>query len=186
MNLKTIKSKDSQKEVVIRINHIFDELIEENKRLKNELLFANKRLNVFNEFKSYLYQNYINKCKSNHIFNDFNSNQLKHLEKEFDSICGQKLSIDPNVKTAESIESEELNEKKIKLNEDFVQPLRRSDRKVKHKIQNETQLKKNKILNNNKRKVIAKKKTKLDPKINLKCDSIGCHFYTNRYKRHIS
>jgi hypothetical protein len=55
MNLKTIKSKDSQKEVVIRINHIFDELIEENKRLKNELLFANKRLNVFNEFKSYLY-----------------------------------------------------------------------------------------------------------------------------------
>ncbi len=111
---------------------------------------------------------------------------MKHLEKEFDSICGQKLSIDPNVKTAESIESEELNEKKIKLNEDFVQPLRRSDRKVKHKIQNETQLKKNKILNNNKRKVIAKKKTKLDPKINLKCDWIGCHFYTNRYKRHIS
>jgi hypothetical protein len=52
-----------------------------------------------------------NKCKSSHIFNDFNSNQLKHLEKEFDSICGQKLSIDSNVKTSESIESEELNEK---------------------------------------------------------------------------
>jgi hypothetical protein len=39
---------------------------------------------------------------------------LKHLEKEFDSICGQKLSIDSNIKTAESIESEELNEKKWK------------------------------------------------------------------------
>jgi hypothetical protein len=36
---------------------------------------------------------------------------LKHLEKEFDSICGQKLSIGLNVKTSESIESEELNEK---------------------------------------------------------------------------
>ncbi len=36
---------------------------------------------------------------------------MKHLEKEFDSICGQKLSIGLNVKTSESIESEELNEK---------------------------------------------------------------------------
>ncbi len=76
-------------------------------RLNNELLFANKCLNVFNQFKYYLYNNYINKCKFNHIFNDFNSNQLKNLEKKFDSICGQKLSIDSNVGTVESIESEE-------------------------------------------------------------------------------
>jgi hypothetical protein len=111
---------NSENNTCIQINDIFDELIEENKRLNNELMFANKCLNVLNEFKSYLYNNYINKCKCNHIFNDFISNQFKYLEKEFDSICGQKLSIDSNVKTSESIESEELNEKKVKTSEVLV------------------------------------------------------------------
>jgi hypothetical protein len=42
------------------------------------------------------------------------------------TICGQKLSIDSNIKTVESIETKELNEKSGK-NEVFSQTLRRSD-----------------------------------------------------------
>ncbi len=58
----------------IKVNDIFDELIEENKRLLNELLFANKCLNVFIDFKT----------KLNVIFDDLrlklNSNEIKLFE----------------------------------------------------------------------------------------------------------
>ena len=38
----------------ILVNDIFDELIDENKRLLNELLFSNKCINLFIEFKSFI------------------------------------------------------------------------------------------------------------------------------------
>src|SRR5260370_38645194 len=74
---------------IIKINDILEELKDENNRLNNELLFANKCLNVLNKFKSYLYSNYINKCKCDQSF-DNNSNQLKDFENEFNSIINEK------------------------------------------------------------------------------------------------
>ena len=38
----------------ILVNDIFDELLDENKRLLNELLFSNKCINLFIEFKSFI------------------------------------------------------------------------------------------------------------------------------------
>ena len=38
----------------ILVNDIFDELIDENKRLLNALLFSNKCINLFIEFKSFI------------------------------------------------------------------------------------------------------------------------------------
>ena len=38
----------------VLVNDIFDELLDENKRLLNELLFSNKCINLFIEFKSFI------------------------------------------------------------------------------------------------------------------------------------
>src|SRR2546421_3620365 len=51
-----MRSTKNGKQVMssMETNDIFDELIAENKRLFNELLFANKCLNVLMKFKSHL------------------------------------------------------------------------------------------------------------------------------------
>ena len=48
----------------VLVNDIFDDLFNENKRLLNELLFANKCIEVLNEIKTFL---------------DLNSNEIKGL-----------------------------------------------------------------------------------------------------------
>ena len=59
----------------IKVNDIFDELIAENKRLLNQLLFSNKCLNVLIEIKTN-FNSIINELKTN-----LSSNQLKTIEK---------------------------------------------------------------------------------------------------------
>ena len=58
----------------LRVNDIFDELIAENKRLLNQLLFSNKCLNVLIEIK-YNFNSIIDELKTN-----LSSNQLKTIE----------------------------------------------------------------------------------------------------------
>src|SRR6267142_5261832 len=92
MNNKSVVNKSIDNSNV-STNDILVELKDENNRLNNELLFANKCLNVLNKFKSYLYLNYINKCKCDQSL-DKNSNQLKDLEIEFNSLINEKQTKD--------------------------------------------------------------------------------------------
>ena len=82
-----MKSKFKTSGVYIKVNDIFDELSEENKRLNKELMFANNCLNVLNKFKLFL----------NKICLIFESNlksedkqELNQLEEEFNSIIDSK------------------------------------------------------------------------------------------------
>ena len=61
----------------ILVNDIFDEILYENKRLFNELLFADKCINVLTEIKTFIHLNY-NEIKVNLV-----SNQLK----VFNNLC---------------------------------------------------------------------------------------------------
>ena len=47
-----MNSKIKHKDLDIKVNDIFDELSEENKRLNEELIFTNNCLNVLNRFKA--------------------------------------------------------------------------------------------------------------------------------------
>ena len=67
---------------VIIVNDLFDELSEENKRLFNELLFANKCLNKLQEFK-YSFDLYSNKIKQS-----LESNEWQILEKLLQELNG--------------------------------------------------------------------------------------------------
>jgi uncharacterized Zn-finger protein len=70
--VKTLSDDKKTREVVIAANDVLEELSEENKRLFNELLFANKCLKLFTEFKAFL------DCLiSNKIDDNFDENQCK-------------------------------------------------------------------------------------------------------------
>src|SRR5260370_24384833 len=105
MDLKT-----NAKEFYIELNDIFDELREENKRLKNELLFANKCLNVLNKFKIHLNKIYE---KFDSIIDSKHKQELNELEIEFKTINKFKeIYVKSNEKS-----NEKLNVNQIKTNE---------------------------------------------------------------------
>ena len=101
-----MKSKFKTSGVYIKVNDIFDELSEENKRLNNELLFANNCLNVLNKFKVLLkkfYERYETYIKLE------DKQQLIELEEDFISINKSKDQIERTV-----IETEDLIENNVK------------------------------------------------------------------------
>ena len=63
--------------VCVEVKDIFDELLTENKRLLNELLFANKCLDVLNEFKIHL----------NRVYDKFESIIRSDDKREFNELC---------------------------------------------------------------------------------------------------
>ena len=87
----------------IVVNDLFDELSEENKRLFNELLFANKCLNKLQEFKYsfYLY--------SNKIRQSLESNEWQILEKLLQELNG--FVIRKNIRTKNNELTSDDNEK---------------------------------------------------------------------------
>ena len=92
----------------IKVNDIFDELIAENKRLLNQLLFSNKCLNVLIEIKTN-FNSIINELKTN-----LSSNQLKtieDLEIKYKNIESEKQQIISN--------NEENNELINEINIEF-------------------------------------------------------------------
>ncbi len=67
----------------IKVNEIFDELSEENKRLLNELIFAKKCIKVLNELKGFIDLN------SDKLKTDLYSNQRQEFEvlhKQLDNV----------------------------------------------------------------------------------------------------
>jgi hypothetical protein len=85
----------------IEINDLFDELINENKRLFNELLFAQKCIKLLEKYRNYLNNIYINcKCDQN-IENKLNFNDL---EIEYKCVFDNELKLEIN---------EEINNKFI-------------------------------------------------------------------------
>ena len=74
----------------ILINDIFEELSEENKRLLNELMFANKCLNVLIRFKTFI-DFIFNKIETNLDSN--NCQKFKELRKEVEDIFEEKEKI---------------------------------------------------------------------------------------------
>ena len=106
-----MKSNVKQKQFYIRINDIFDDLSEENKRLNNELMFANNCLNILNKFKIILkrfYENYETFIKLE------DKQHLIELEDEFNSIIEEQNEINEqktnkNVKNGQKV-SEDINE----------------------------------------------------------------------------
>ena len=82
-----MKTKIKQKEFDIRVNDIFDELSEENKRLKNELMFANNCLKVLIKFKTFI--DFI----SDNLKTDLDSNvsqKFEELRKEVKEVLKHK------------------------------------------------------------------------------------------------
>ena len=95
----------------IKVNDIFDELIAENKRLLNQLLFSKKCLNVLIEIKTN-FNSIINELKTN-----LSSNQLKtieDLEIKYKNIESEKQQIISN-----NEENNEINDKKLKTKIDL-------------------------------------------------------------------
>ena len=125
--------------VYIRVNDIFDDLSEENKRLNNELMFANNCLKVLTEFKSLF-----NKiCLKFEKSIDFEYKQeLNRLENEFNSVINSRevfiKTDDENRDIVREIDEntnelkEELSENRVKnvSNETNVRRSGRTDRKV--------------------------------------------------------
>src|SRR5260370_31462165 len=100
MDLKT-----NAKEFYIELNDIFDELREENKRLNNELLFANKCLNVLNKFKIHLNNIY---QKFDSIIDSKHKQELNELEIEFKNINNFEKII--NLRKQQNIKIKKYNE----------------------------------------------------------------------------
>ena len=82
------------------IEDIFDELREENKRLSNELIFVNKCLNIFIEFKTFV-NSVFNTFKDN--FSSIDSQKYEELDENLNGVVTElndkrRIDFDVNVK----------------------------------------------------------------------------------------
>ena len=89
------------KDFDIRVNDIFDELSEENKRLNEELMFANNCLKVLNEFKSLLNKFYL---KFHTIIDSEDKQEFSRLQEMFTSLTKPKQEINENKAKIEYLE----------------------------------------------------------------------------------
>ena len=84
----------------ILVNDIFDELIDENRRLLNELLFSNKCINLFIEFKSFI-DSISLKLKPILVSNElikYNElcNKYEELDRENTTVCVEQQTDEEN------------------------------------------------------------------------------------------
>src|ERR1700712_816455 len=118
------KRKVESKNVFIKVNDIFDELSEENKRLNEELMFANNCLNVLNKFKSLLNKICV---KFETIIDSEDKQELNQLEDEFNSFIKSKEQInETNVKEINGNIEENCNQ----LNEDLSKNKEKTQRNL--------------------------------------------------------
>ena len=124
-----MKLKYKTKTCFLKVNDVFDELREENKRLNEELMFANNCLKVLDEFKRLLFRI----CgKFETIIGSEDKQELNRLEEEFNSISKSsetknQIKVEFNEKSTEL--SENLSENRDK-NEINIRRSGRTDRKV--------------------------------------------------------
>ena len=95
---------------VVEVSNIFDDLLTENQRLLNQLVFADKCLNVLNKFKTFV----------DLVFNnykiDFNSNDsqnYKTLKEEVEEVLNDSQTLNEHLiedqKEKEVMATEELS-----------------------------------------------------------------------------
>ena len=78
-----MKPNIRQNYIHIKVNDIFDELSDENKRLNNELMFANNCINVLNKFKLFLNEISV---KYETIIDSEDKQNFNRLNEEFNSL----------------------------------------------------------------------------------------------------
>jgi hypothetical protein len=207
------QKKVNQKVATIRVNDIFDELSHENNRLENELLFANKCINILYKFKYYL----------NRICDNFGDNldpklaqELNQLEIEYKVIIDEKQNQNKSNKKSkqrvieekpvfkeEFDENSDIIEVNNDINDNYNNDYERSEKLL---IDNKSgiQLISSQVygmnemtldLNQNENEVKVKREVKSKivnkyknlknnkNKYTFKCDWIGCNFITNRNSR---
>jgi len=109
------QNKNSRKIARIQINDIFDDINQENNRLKNELLFANKCINILYKFKYYL----------NRICDNFGNNldqklaqELNKLEEDYKELIEEKQN-ENNLKPKVISSKSYVKKPVVKLENDF-------------------------------------------------------------------
>lgn len=157
-----IKCKIGKKSPIIRINDIFDDLSHENNKLKNELLFAKKYINILTKFKTYLDQN----CHKFECFDNCNNSELKAIYFEFNRFVINEKTF-PNIRlTIDRNSSFGSNDNSIGF-EQF-------DFKVTQTDENKTHFKTSDDLNN--------ELNKNEKQTEYKCDIPDCHYIAFRPK----
>ena len=126
----------SQMMSCLDVNDVFDELIEENKRLNRELIFANRLLKVLLEMK----YNLMNKLEDNDceytLFYRGDITKFIQLEEQFNIICKEN-GVVVNEEVFESVQqnsvqkvNEQTSTEILDLNEDVEQ--RRTNQLIEH------------------------------------------------------
>jgi hypothetical protein len=161
---------DSKKIPKININDIFHDLNDENLRLRNDLLVANKCNNILHKFKHYL-DKIVIKCK---CF-DETKYELQLIYNEFNEFIKDKQK-SQQMSTHLLISNSFIGDKLIEENNNLI--------KNKNKFNNK--LITNKIIDNKSQTFLESMNTRKSYYIkNLhkkrhKCSWIGCHFGTNK------